>query len=400
MKKRKKKITQNKQVQGKFRFGPSEKRKKGKYGWKYYVGNLARYAFRILVVIITVALIAVFALYTFLAAVAHGPSDTMRNYLVQSAKQASATKWVPGLFLSEDEIEKILALGAEKVSEEVDVDDPVIIVPGEETKDPDDTGDTPAPTIQDGIDFYKVSMNTFRAYIMIVDGADRVFVGVSSTNFASATRGKRIYDCAKEYGAIAAINGGEFRDSGGTGSGEAPLGLTYSKGVCVWNDSYKRTFIGFDKDNKLVVKEGMTKAEAEAMNVRDGVSFQTGNVLIETVDGSTVCYYAPNSVDKAQRTAIGQRADGSIILIVTDGRTASSLGATRDDIINLMISYGAVTAGMLDGGSSAMMYYANYVEKYSVDESTLDEYQRLGLVNKYKAFTKPRWLPTFFMVNP
>ena len=78
---------------------------------------------------------------------------------------------------------------------------------------------------------------------------------------------------------------------------------------------------------------------------------------------------------------------------------ASSIGATRDDIINLMINYGAVTAGMLDGGSSTMMYYANYIKKFNIDESSLDEYQRLGLVNKYKAFTKPRYLPTFFMVE-
>ena len=86
-------------------------------------------------------------------------------------------------------------------------------------------------------------------------------------------------------------------------------------------------------------------------------------------------------------------------MIVTDGRTASSLGATRDDITNLMLKYGAVCAGMLDGGSSAMMYYADYIEKYDVDESQLDQYQLLGIVNKYKAFTSPRYLPTFFMVK-
>ena len=47
-----------------------------------------------------------------------------------------------------------------------------------------------------------------------------------------------------------------------------------------------------------------------------------------------------------------------------------------------------------------MMYYKNYITKYKVDENELDEYQKLGLVNKYKAFTRPRYLPTFFMVAP
>jgi hypothetical protein len=34
-----------------------------------------------------------------------------------------------------------------------------------------------------------------------------------------------------------------------------------------------------------------------------------------------------------------------------------------------------------------------------MDESTLDQYQIRGLVNKYKAFTYPRRIPTYFMVD-
>ena len=64
-----------------------------------------------------------------------------------------------------------------------------------------------------------------------------------------------------------------------------------------------------------------------------------------------------------------------------------------------MLEYGAVTAGKLDGGSSAQMYYRNYFDLYDIDPSTLDEYQRKGLVNTYKAFTPPRDLPTFFVVG-
>ena len=86
-------------------------------------------------------------------------------------------------------------------------------------------------------------------------------------------------------------------------------------------------------------------------------------------------------------------------MLVTDGRTASSLGATHNDVIDIMVSYGAVTAGMLDGGSSSMMYYEDYYTKYGMDESTLDQYQLRGLVNKYKAFTYPRRIPTYFMVG-
>ena len=370
-----------------------------KYGAKYYIGCFLRFAYRTFLLAVTLAFLAVFALLYTLNTIAHGPSDTVRNALVQSAMQASATKWVPKLFLSEEEVQSILDAGEEKIVEEVDFNDavaPVADVTDEifHGSDPED-----GPDISDGIEYRQVAAGTFRAYIMIVQDPSKVFVGVSSDKFASAKRGQRIYEAAKKYGAIAAINSGEFADPGGTGTGAQPIGITYSEGKLVWDDQKYRTFVGFDNNDRLIVSEGMTAEKAAELGIRDGVSFQNGNTLIITENGSTKCYYAPENNAKAQRTAIGQTADGKVILIVTDGRSASSIGATRDDIINLMIGYGAVTAGMLDGGSSAMMYYANYITKFDIDENALDEYQKLGLVNKYKAFTKPRYLPTFIMVR-
>lgn len=41
----------------------------------------------------------------------------------------------------------------------------------------------------------------------------------------------------------------------------------------------------------------------------------------------------------------------------------------------------------------------DYYDKYETDKSLLDKYQLQGLVNKYKAFTTPRRIPTFFMVS-
>lgn len=339
--------------------------KRKKYGAKDYIFFFLRVLYRILLIVVALAFIAVFGAFKTLNTVAHGPSETFRDFLVQSAMQASATKWVPGLFLSDEEVDNIVNASGVKVVEEVD---PMPAATGDDVTGPvlpyGPGEDGPQIVdISDGIEFH--------------------------------------HDAAPKYNAIAAINAGEFQDTGGVGLGERPIGLTYSKGKCVWDDGRKRTFIGIDSNNRLICREGMTRAEADAIGIRDAVSFQTKNVLIETTeDGTTVCYYAPDNKGKAQRTAIGQRADGKFIFIVTDGRSASSIGATYDDVIDMMIKYGAVTAGMLDGGSSAMMYYSNYVSKYNVDESELDEYQKMGLVNKYKAFTRPRYLPTFFMVEP
>ena len=157
--------------------------------------------------------------------------------------------------------------------------------------------------------------------------------------------------------------------------------------------------MGLTNDHKLVVSEGMTQARAAELGIRDAVCFQYGNSLISNDGVNVTLHYSDGNTGRAQRTVIGQRADGTILLLVTDGRTASSMGANHNELIDLMLEYGAIAAGKLDGGSSAMMYYRNYYDLYNYDVSTLDEYQRRGLVNSYKAFTEPRRIPTFFIVG-
>lgn len=374
-----------------------EKKKKTSKG--EILGFIWQVFFKILVVVLVIVILAVAALATVCKTIAQGPSETVRDMLVQSANNSSGAQWIPGLFLDDETLQAIIDKRGDRVIEEVDFDE---IKPN----DPGDGGSGDGGSAvdewaenEDGIILDILVQNTFKAYVMLIKDPARIYTGISSNDFESATRGERIYVAAKKAGAIAAINAGEFEDKGGTGSGARPMGMTVSNGKIVWDDGLKRTFIGFDYDNRLVVKEGITAAEVKELRIRDGVCFQRKNALIETVDGSTVAHMGSGDVGVAQRTAIGQRADGTVIMIVTDGRTASSLGATRDDITNLMLKYGAVCAGMLDGGSSAMMYYADYIEKYDVDESQLDQYQLLGIVNKYKAFTSPRYLPTFFMVK-
>lgn len=353
---------------------------------KLSVGKIVKRVLGCLGSAVAYLLVAVIVL---LAVVAHGPSTTMRDALVLSAMQASATKWVPGLFLPKDTVEKIVENSYVDSKLTINMDSYI-----DNTEDPSEFEDA-----IDGVKYIQANYANFKAYIILIPDASRVYVGTSSSNFNTATEGKRIFPLVKQENCLAAINGGEFADDGGVGNGARPMGLTYSKGNCVWDDGAKRTFIGIDKNNKLVVTEGMTKAEADKLGIRDAVSFQNGNLLIDS-DGEKVTQYRKNwNTGAAQRTAIGQRADGTFIFAVTDGRTASSIGATYNEMIDIMVSYGAVTAGLLDGGSSAMMYYENYFDKYDIDKSKLDEYQLQGLCNKYKAFTPPRRIPTYFCVS-
>lgn len=367
-------------------FTPKQPKAKKSFG--KYIGRGAAVFF-------TLLLLIVYSVFALCFVIAKGPSETARNLAVQSALQASATKWVPGLFLDEGTIAEIKDAENSVIQDVVSLDD---YITSDDTADGDDNTDPWADAI-DGMLYETVNGSTYKAYVLLVKDPARVFVGTSSSDYKNATAGINIFAAAEKYNAVAGINAGEFADAGGVGTGYAPIGLTYSGGECVWNDGAKRTFIGLDRENHLIVRESMTKSEADTLGIRDAVSFQTGNTLIEKDGENVILYYAEGNTGTAQRTAIGQRADGTVILICTDGRTASSLGATHNDMIDLMVSYGAVSAGMLDGGSSTMMYYRDYWNKYETDTSLLDKYQLQGLVNKYKAFTTPRRMPTFFMVS-
>ncbi len=353
---------------------------------------------RTLLVLFTVVILAAYAVFALCHTIANGPSPTVRNLLVLSALQASATKWVPGLFLDDATVDQILADSRVISTDVLSLEEYAAAQQqGGAVSGGDVTVDEWADA-QDGMLFHTISGSTYKAYVLVVQDPSRVYVGTSS-DYKSGKTGARIFDMAARDNAVAAINAGEFNDPGGVGTGDNPVGLTYSLGSCVWEDGYTwKTFIGFDKDNNLVVSEGMTRERADALGIRDAVSFQTGNVLIDRDGDNIRLHYADSNTGTAQRTAIGQRADGAVILLVTDGRSASSLGATHNDVIDIMVSYGAVTAAMLDGGSSSMMYYEEYYAKYGMDESKLDQYQKMGLVNKYKAFTTPRRMPTFIMV--
>ena len=57
------------------------------------------------------------------------------------------------------------------------------------------------------------------------------------------------------------------------------------------------------------------------------------------------------------RTVIGQTADGTVLLLVIDGRQTTSLGASYEDCIRIMQQYGAINAANLDGGSSSVMVH-------------------------------------------
>lgn len=100
-----------------------------------------------------------------------------------------------------------------------------------------------------------------------------------------------------------------------------------------------------------------TLDEIKNLDIKEAVSF--GPALV--VNGKPMIKSGDGGWGIAPRTAIGQKADGTVIFLVIDGRAISSVGATLKDVQNIMLDYGAVNATNLDGGSSTTMYYKGKV---------------------------------------
>ena len=109
--------------------------------------------------------------------------------------------------------------------------------------------------------------------------------------------------------------------------------------------------MGFNEEGILICGK-MTGAEAVEMGIRDGLSCDP--FLVINGEGLNV---SGKGGGLNPRTAIGQRADGAVLLLTIDGRQATSLGASMADMVDVMLAFGAVNAGNLDGGGSTVLYY-------------------------------------------
>lgn len=169
--------------------------------------------------------------------------------------------------------------------------------------------------------------------------------------------GERITSMVERTGAVAGVNGGGFVDPDGLGNGFAPIGPIISGGELLYIDqdgNVPQHIVGFTKEGTLVIGK-YTYPELQKLGVTEAVMFYprviaNGKPLITSGDGGW---------GRGPRTAIGQRADGTVILVVVDGRQAHSVGATLREIQDLMLSEGAVNAGFMDGGASSEMVYDN-----------------------------------------
>ena len=319
-----------------------------------------------------------------------GPSQTVGDLLTASMLETSALKFVPRIYYSKAEVDAIMERNSVTVEEGETDTSMIVIEKPTPTPSPEEIAAaqvevTPSPTpppenlvsSEDGIEVYDVTGGTFQGYMMVVKDPSRVTVGVCRDKF-TGEKGLQLKDIAKRYDALAAINGGGFQDNGGTGNGGTPVGLVMSEGQLKHSGSSSKynITVGFNKDNIMVIGKDMSKGDAKRQKLRDAITF--GPALIVNGEPASV---KGSSSGLNPRTAIGQRKDGAVLMLVIDGRQASSLGATYADMISVLLDHGAINAVNMDGGSSSLMYYKG-------------EYLNRGV-----SLTGSRNMPTAFIVR-
>lgn len=312
------------------------------------------FLWKTLIVLLTTILMIIILIYSVVAVGIKGPSPKIRELLTMSLYEASFTKLLLPLWISNNELNEIIESNQIKETEE-NTDTSLVVIEEELPTDNNgylvETSYDKEIVVKDGMEMHYITGSTWTGIMLIVKDPSRVFVGTSKDVY-DGSNGISVPNIAKRYDAQVAINGAFFEDTGGVGNGGTPLGFVFSKGNQLWGgDDTTFKLIGFDENNVLICGN-MTGLQAKEKHIRDAVSCKPYLVINgEAVDSSG------SGSGLNPRTAFGQRSDGAVLLLIIDGRQTHSLGASLKDLSQVMLAFGAVNAGNLDGGGSTALYY-------------------------------------------
>lgn len=318
------------------------------------------------------------ALVLTITLICHGPSESAKELFATTILETGQLKFLANVFLSKEELQEIVNKNSLQ-DMDAEVDENLINTDGNKEKEL--------------IEIHNVSGDGFEGTMMVVNDPAKISL---ATTYPWSEYGKELGVIVDEAGAIAGVNGGIYYSSGNKGG--RPYGVTVSNGeiqdiTLGWSGLY---LIGFDENNllRIISLEGMNKSAVEKMvkeeKIRDAISFQeessdANNHFVKLIINGEKRELSGKGSGQNPRTAIGQRKDGSVLILVTDGRGKNGhLGATASDLIEIMAEYGAVNAANIDGGSSSSLYYNK-------------KYLRTSVTFYY---TNSSWrLPTAFVVK-
>ena len=299
-------------------------------------------------IILTIYILGCFG-FTFLL---YGPYDNFRTWLISTAMSTMNHQYLCKWFYNDDEILKVIKGNyILEVNEETNTD--LIDMEEEITYDNEYEEQILKHDKNAKYKIIELEVNGQKGYLAAIYDPSMVKVSVTKS---LGVKGQLVTKMAEDNKAMLAVNGGGFYDPGNNSTGGMPTGVTISNGKVITDNNYSSYtqsggIIGITNDNKLVLIKGATAQKALNMNVRDGVSW--GPFLI--VNGKKSFIKGNGGWGYAARTAIGQRSDGIILLLVINSNSSRTKGADMVDLTDIMDKYGAINAANLDGGTSTVM---------------------------------------------
>lgn len=299
-------------------------------------------------IILTIYILGCFG-FTFLL---YGPYDNFRTWLISTAMSTMNHQYLCKWFYNDDEILKVIKGNyIVEVNEETNTD--LIDMKEEITYDNEYEEQILKHNKDEKYKIIELEVNGQKGYLAAIYDPSMVKVSVTKS---LGVKGQLVTKMAEDNKAMLAVNGGGFYDPGNNSTGGMPTGVTISNGKVITDNNYSSYtqaggIIGITNNNKLVLIKGATAQKALNMNVRDGVSW--GPFLI--VNGKKSFIKGNGGWGYAARTAIGQRSDGIILLLVINSNSSRTKGADMVDLTDIMDKYGAINAANLDGGTSTVM---------------------------------------------
>ena len=245
------------------------------------------------------------------------------------------------------------------------------------TRSPDAASpeDYPATVIyeEDGLRVSEIKNANFTARLAEVSDPKRVSLGVTNRY---GKFGEKLLNMCQRTDSVLGINAGGFYDPKGSGNGGIPSYLLVRDYQIVYSDGQARhNVIGLNEEGVLILGN-FTNQEILDHKIKEGTSFKP--FLI--VNGKKSTFYG-EAGGRDPRSAIGQRPDGTILLLTADGRQSGMEGANQREMGNIMEAYGAYNAAALDGGSSTTMVLNGQI------------------INKPCSLYGPRYLNTAWLVS-
>lgn len=264
----------------------------------------------------------------------YGPFNNTRDMIVTTAMTTMTHQYFATWFLSDEKINEILVANRpQEINELQDVEDIKV-----------------SESVDDGVELVDVSSSTFKGYLLIVNDPTRVKLASSPR---LGTVGATTSQIVEANDAIGGINAGGFKDDA-LGTGGKPAGVVIEDGVLKSGDKYSNyAIVGLDNTGRMVISNSMNYTKMKNLNLQSAVTF--GPIII--INGQPTIKSGDGGWGIQPRTAIGQKKDGTILMLVIDGRQKNSLGATLKNVQDIFLQYGAYNAFNLDGGASSTMVY-------------------------------------------